>query len=121
MTIIDEGKQLRNEVAKLRPDKRRRYSDDLRRRILDWLARCNAAGIADFECSKVIGMKSHRFTMWRRQEARLDKEERESLALVPIESPLLAIRSPIVLVTPSGYRVEGLAVEQLAVLLREVA
>jgi hypothetical protein len=39
MTILDEGKTIRAEVAKLRPDKRRCYSDELQARILDWVGR----------------------------------------------------------------------------------
>lgn len=120
MTIIDEGKQLRTEVAKLRPDKRRRYGEALRRRILDWLARCNAEGMPDFECSKMLGIKVNRFTVWRQHEARVAHEDREALALVPVESPLLA-SSTITLISPSGYRVVGLAIGQLAALLRGLA
>jgi hypothetical protein len=50
MTITDEAKQIRAEVGKLRPDKRRRYGDDLRRRILDWVGRAEAAGVPESEC-----------------------------------------------------------------------
>lgn len=35
VTITDEGKQLRLEAAKLRPDRRRRYPDELLLLVLD--------------------------------------------------------------------------------------
>ncbi len=120
MTISDEGKQLRSEIAKLRPDKRRRYGEELRSRILDWIMRCNAEGMADAECAKVIGIKAYRILMWRRYAARMADEDRERLALVPIDSTPLT--SPqLTLTTPSGYRVVGLSVSQLVLLLRGLA
>lgn len=117
MTISEEAKQIRSEVLKLRPDKRRRYPGELRRRILDWVGRATAAGMMVHECSKAIGVKTWRFTLWRRAEQRSPRDE--SLALVPVETPPVAM-SGITLVAPSGYRVEGLGVEQVAALLREL-
>jgi hypothetical protein len=121
MTILDEAKQLRAEVAKLRPDKRRRYPDDLRRRILSWVGRAVAAGQVESECSKAIGVKTWRFTMWRRLEATTPRSDCEPLALVPITVPGMSISSQLSVVSPSGYRVEGLSLEQVATLLRELA
>lgn len=144
MTFLDEAKQIRNEVAKLRPDKRRRYPEELRRRILNWVERATDAGQFEHECSKLIGVKAWRFTQWRRLETRMAQaeaaartakaepevrtatvEERtaeaEPLALVPIAVSGLAMGSAISFVAPSGYRVEGLSLEQAAALLRELA
>jgi hypothetical protein len=121
MTITDEGKQLRSEIAKLRPDKRRRYSAALRARILDWVGRAAASGMLESECSKAIGVKVWRFVMWRRFDERARKAGRASLALVPIEAPPLSTTSEVSLVTPSGYRLEGLALDQVVALLRELA
>jgi hypothetical protein len=116
MTILDEAKLIRAEVAKLRPDKRRRYPDELRARILDWVTRATAAGVFEHECSKAIGVKTWRFTTWRKMPA----ARPESLALVPIETAPMA-SAPLAVVTPSGYRVEGLALDQIVSLLRELA
>jgi hypothetical protein len=121
MTLLDETKQLRNDVAKLRPDKRRRYPDELRRRILSWVDRGTDAGQLESECAKAIGVKTWRFTMWRRMEAREATPAREPLALVQIEAPALPMSSALCLVGPSGYRVEGLTLDQVAALLRELA
>jgi len=53
--------------------------------------------------------------------AEAETAEAESLALVPIAVSGLAMGSPMSLVAPSGYRVEGLSLEQVAALLRELA
>ena len=121
MTIFDEEKHLRLEVARLRPDKRRRYSDDLRRRILAWVERAVSEGRLETECSKALGIKVWRFVTWRRaiQRDPPPKELRGSLAFVPIETPTVA--SGLVLVTPTGYRFEGLRVEHISILVRELA
>jgi hypothetical protein len=121
MTILEEEKQLRSELAKLRPDKRRRYSNELRERILAWVDRSVAEGALETECSKSLRIKTWRFVMWRRAIEREapPKEMRSSLALVPIEP--LVVSSGLVLVTPSGYRIEGLRLDHMASLLRELA
>jgi len=121
MTILDEAKHLRTEVAKLRPDKRRRYPDELRQRILAWVARAVAAGQLESDCAKAIGVKTWRFTTWRRLAANAVTRDREPLALVPIEVSAMPGGAGLSVVSPSGYRVEGLSLEQAATLLRELA
>lgn len=58
-----------------------------------------------------------RIASWQDQLAARSKET--GVALVHIDTPFSS--TSVVLVTPTGYRVEGLALEQLAVLLRELA
>lgn len=122
MTIQEEGKQIRSEVAKLRPDRHRRYSEGLQRRILDWAQRANEAGLADVECARAVGLKTWRLKTWRRREGLQVASEGESLALVQVELPVsIQADSALTLIAPSGHRVEGLAIEQVAFLLRELA
>lgn len=149
MTPFDEGKSLYREILKLRPDKRRRYPADLRRRILSWVDRATDAGAQEQACAKTLGMKTWRFTVWRRWDARVaaqeaqqareaqeardaqeeldeqnardDGVESEPLALVPIEIQALQSMSGPMVVTPSGYRIEGLSLAQVVALLRELA
>jgi hypothetical protein len=119
MTINDECMQIRGEIAKLRADQRRRYPPVLKGRILAWTRRATAAGILESECGPRLGIKTWRIRTWQQEGAR--PVEQESVALVPIEVHPLEPRVGPTLVTPSGYRVEGLALEQLATLLRELA
>lgn len=116
MTIFDEAKLIRNEVAKLRPDKRRRYSAELQGRILDWVRRAMASGWAESDCGKALGIKTWRFRMWRRQAS----APSESVALVPIEIEQVVPGTTISLITPAAYRVEGLTLDQVARLLRDL-
>jgi hypothetical protein len=130
MTIDDEGKQLRTEIAKLRPDKRRRYGATLRARILAWVDRAGVAGVDEVECARRLHVKTWRFILWRRRADLVAEREqaeqpahgeRAPLALVPVEVPALLTAATITLVAPSGYRIEGLALDQAAALLRELA
>jgi hypothetical protein len=117
MTIIDEGRQIRGEVAKLRPDRRRTYSPELKQRILDWVRRAMATGMLRSDCGHVLGIKAWRIKTWQEEPA----TGAEAVALVQIETAAWAASGGPTVVTPSGYRVEGLAVEQIATLLRELA
>jgi hypothetical protein len=122
MTLHDEERLLHREVSKLRADKRRRYPEELRRRILGWVERATEAGAQEHECAKAIGVKTWRFTMWRKREAREARDEVGPLALVPVEVPALAtVSEPVIVIAPSGYRIEGLSLMQLISLLRELA
>jgi hypothetical protein len=119
MNLQDEGRQIRTEITKLRPDRRRRYSDDLRARILSWVERAEAAGMPRAECVRQLGMNNvWRIASWQGQSTAARTKE-TGVALVRIDTPLSP--SSVVLVSPAGYRVEGLALEQLAALLRELA
>ena len=121
MKITDEARKLRDDVAKLRPDKRRRYGEALRARILDWVSRVEADGGSEIDCSKFLGIKTWRFRTWRQSLARSSSVELESLALVPSDTSAIASQAPIAIVGPSGYRVEGLSFAQVIVVLRELA
>lgn len=120
MTIIDEAKQLRAEFAKLRPDKRRRYGDALKTRVLDWLVRSEANGGSELEASKLLGIKTWRIRTWRRNAAVVTAREPEQLALMPIAMTMLTATT-IVVVAPSGHRIEGLSLEQAVAVMRELA
>ena len=121
MTLQDEGRQLRGEISKLRSDRRRRYPDELRSRIVDWVVRAEASGIPRSQSVKILGMACvWRIANWQQRASEVAGEE--SVALVRVDSPTNAlVTSGLSLVTPTGYRVEGLAIEQLATLLRELA
>jgi hypothetical protein len=64
MTVVQEAKQIRIEVARLRPGRGRKYELGLRRRIMAWLARAKQSGMLEVECSRELGVPPHRFEMW---------------------------------------------------------
>lgn len=72
------------------------------------------------EAVRQLGMNNvWRIASWQDQVAGRSKEP--GVALVRIDTPMALSSSGVVLVTPSGYRIEGLALEQVAALLRELA
>jgi hypothetical protein len=119
MTLQDEARQLRSEIARLRPDRRRRYSEPLRRRILDWVERAEASGMARARCVRLIGMNNvWRISDWQREQSATSS----GLALVRVDTSTNAPPpNGVAVVTPAGYRIEGLSLEQLTSLLRGLA
>ena len=137
MTISHEARKLRSEVVALGEGTGRKYSVDLRRRILSWVDRAVAAGWCARRCGKDIDVPHHRFDLWREYEKRpadwaprptskssnvskVTEPAGNSLALVPLTICTTSAMSTATLITPNGYRVEGLTIEQLAALLREL-
>ena len=111
-------------MAKLRPDKRRRYGDALIQRILAWVERATTGGMTEAECGHALGVKTWRFKMWREDRTKKPMAPpcgRNALALVPIDVKLPTPFGDRVVVAPSGYRVEGLTLSEIATLLRELA
>jgi len=73
------------------------------------------------EAVRQLGMNNvWRIASWQDQVA-AGRSNETGVALVRIDTPMALSSSGVVLVTPSGYRVEGLALVQVAALLRELA
>lgn len=125
MRLNEEAKQIRIEVARLRPGRGRKYTRALRRRILVWVENAKQSGMNESDCAEALGIPMHRFEGWReseRREANAPPREDDSppVALVPVESPsLIPAGVGLVFVGPRGCRVEGLTLEQAFALLRE--
>lgn len=133
MTLVGEEKLLRRWVEQQRPFGRgRTYSEALRRRIVAFLDAAKAAGKSEVECCKVLGVSPTSVSAWRRAGLGEvcdvpfgDPDEAPAQpatkALVPVEvtpSPV-QLGGGLSLVTPGGFRVEGLSLEQAFALLRE--
>ncbi len=121
MTVSDEAKQIRDEVAKIRPGRGRKYTRAFQQRVLMWFERARKT-MFESECSKAIGISLVRIEKWREAEQRrlstvVPKPE------VPRPSPTTAmipvsIRDDfpfghsLSFVTPIGYRIDGLTLDQ---------
>jgi len=128
MTIQEEAKKLRRRIPKFVRGQKRRFSKKLRVAVLDWIDRAKSQGLHDAECSRLIGLSSPTFNAWRvslqppppfdlPMDWRVEPINRE---LVPIAVPPgIELTSGVVVVSPRGYRVEGLNLEQAYALLRE--
>ncbi|MBX3161192.1 MAG: hypothetical protein KF773_41455 [Deltaproteobacteria bacterium] len=125
MTLLDEAKQIRNEVLHLREGAGRRFGSKLRNEILDWVARAEESGMKFPEACRAVGVMTQRVNDWRRgrrdrptsRSARAAREE--SLAMIPVN--VREVRDEVGGITfgaPSGHTVSGLTLDQAIGLLR---
>src|ERR1041385_8385017 len=131
MTTIEEGQKLRRKISRVprRGDGKRVFPTRLKAAILVWVGHMTAEGSTEAHCARVLGLASCYFAAWRNAKLasaglvevplglRVEPLTRE---LVPIEvPPSIELTAGVVFVTPKGYRLEGLNLEQGFALLRE--
>lgn len=143
MTVASEEKLIRRWVERLQPFGRgRTYTPALRQRILDYVDLAKAAGLGEVESCKAIGVSPTSLRAWRRAARAADGADATtpfdlpdpvapeedvvpttspSKALVPVEvtPSTIQLGGGLSFVTPYGFRVEGLSLDQAAALLRE--
>ena len=128
MSIQAEAKQIRRSIPTLKPGRKRRFSPKLRARIVSWVDRAKAEGLRDADCSRLLGLAVTQFNSWRStSEAVVPFElpmdwriEPLSRDLVPIQIPAgIELTSGVTVISPRGFRVEGLNLEQAYALLCE--
>ena len=123
------------DVAKMRSG--RRYTASERETLLAEITRRREAGEPLGKILQAIGPGRTAYVRWRedarpapefRAVALVEASPNTSVALVPAEppAPTLALPVPVpssalTLVAPGGYRIEGLAVESAAALLRALS
>ena len=89
------------------------------------------------DCSHVMGVPQHRFASWRESERRAatkraiaeksepasdESSESAPMAMVPVAVPSsIQVTLGLAFVTPRGFRIEGLSLEQAVALIREHA
>jgi hypothetical protein len=137
MTLNNEAKLIRRWVKQLRPGPGRKYTPALRQRILAFVEQAKRASMSVRECSEAIGVPLDTITGWQASQSQPSAQE----PTVPFETPLELVVEPevvakalvpvevtpatlqlgggLVLVTPHGFRVEGLSLEQAFALVRE--
>ena len=97
-----------------------RYPPALRRRVVAFVRRGESEGKSLWHISGELGLCQQTLRDWMARH--LESRFRSVKVVAPAPAP--APRMPaaaLVLVTPQGYRVEGLEPESLAVLLRTLA
>jgi hypothetical protein len=122
MTLAEEGNRLRLEIVRLGDPAVRRYTEELRKRVLDWSARAKQSGMKERECAELLDIPRQRLIAWRSDRAwRGRRSPVEMKALVPVEvheGRTGAPFGPLAFVSPSGHRVEGLTIAEAIALLR---
>lgn len=131
MTLNEEAKQIRAEVAALNPGRGRKYTKALRERVLAYMERAREDGVFETEASKLCGVPLARIDAWRDAERELAANyvappvaprATSETALVPVRvRDDYPFGPSITFATPSGYRVEGLSLDQALGLLRAFA
>jgi hypothetical protein len=109
-----EAAKLRRELSRLETGRGKRYPTELRQRVVAWAQRRHEQG-ASWETIKAeLGQKFDTVRRWCLLA-------RSSRALVPVRvvstSP---VSRTVSVVSPAGFRVEGLAINEAAALLREL-
>jgi len=98
-----------------------RYPPSLQRRVVAYSRRCQSAGKSLWRLAGELGLGPETLRDWmaRHPKPRFRRVAVKGPAPTP-PTPEKAV-SPMVLVTPRGYRVEGLDRESLTELLRSLA
>jgi hypothetical protein len=113
-TANDECAKLRNEIAK-RKTSRSRLEPELRERCARYAATRRAAGAKTNAIATELGVSEMSVARWLRIVPRA--------AMVPIrvvEAAPRSILSGVVVITPSGLRVEGLELDALCTVIARV-
>ena len=104
------------------------YSPARRAELVAKIEGLHAAGQTIKEACRAVGIGEKTFRVWRARRRPLPAMRPvEVTALVPVATPALALTpanpapAALTLVAPGGYRIEGLAVEDAAALLRALA
>jgi hypothetical protein len=128
MTISDEAKQIRDEVAKVRPGRGRKYTRAFQERVVAWYERAQKTMHVS-ECSKAIGIPVVRLEKWCdakqwRAATRVPAPEvpkpSPATSMIPVTiRDDLPFGPSISFATPIGYRIDGLTLEQAIGLLRK--
>ena len=114
-----ELRVLRRELGRVERGRGRKYAEDLRRRITAWCRQRRAAGARLRELSVEVGISAESVRRWL-----MGAEESDATALRPVEIVAATEQVPrdgdptIRIVTPRGYRIEGLAIGDVIAIMR---
>src|SRR5579871_2158740 len=118
MTLAEQGHRLRSEILRLQVGQARRYEPKLKRRILAWVERARRDGMSERECSKRLGIPQRRFSIWRSHQ---HAHPPTKLVEVEVEHEEPVAPITFAIASPSGYRIDGLTLEQAIAFMRALA
>ena len=111
----DETARLRRELAKHERGRGKRYPEELKRQIVEHASARRELGALYEETAKELGLRLETLRQWCRPRAA--SPTRASL-LVPVEVVAEVQRGGISIVSPSGFRLEGLEPAEAVAALR---
>ena len=114
-----EAHLLRREVLACERGRGKRYPEALRHRLRRWIRRRAVSGVSLREIAAEVGLSAETVRRWNEEAATA------STALVRVEVDERVAADPaaphhLTLVSPAGYRLERLTIEQAAAILRVV-
>jgi hypothetical protein len=114
----EEAAALRRELSRVEKGRGQRYPEQLRRRVMVWAAGRRAAGASWEQIKRELGQRFDTVRRWCVTEASSSPRSR---ALVPVrvvdDAP---VARTVAVVSPAGFRVDGLTLSEAAALLREL-
>ena len=110
-----EARLLRGRFARCERGRGKRYPRELRERATAWAERQVAAGVTIAAIARAIGMDPERVRRWLLPTSR--RVRQRDLVQVAVVPAVTATRTMSV-IAPTGYRVDGLSVEDAVALLR---
>jgi hypothetical protein len=111
-----EAFRLRSELARVEKGRGKRYPAELQARVVQWAKRRRSAGASWQQIKRELGQRFDTVRRWC--QAPTTARDR---ALVPVRvvSEQTVVRT-VSVVSPSGFRVDGLTLSEAAALLRDV-
>lgn len=108
-----EAAKLRQDLSRVETGRGKRYPKELRQRVVAWAQRRHSQG-ASWETIKAeLGQEFDTVRRWCLAAG-------TSRALVPVRVLSVGAARTVSVVSPTGFRVEGLAITEAAALLREI-
>jgi hypothetical protein len=104
---------LRRDLARVETGRGRRYPAELRARVVSWANGRRAAGTSWEEIKRELGRRFDTVRRWC-------VDGTETKALVPVRVVATAPARALSVVSPTGYRIDGLTPAEAAALLREI-
>jgi DNA invertase Pin-like site-specific DNA recombinase len=109
-----EGRELKQELGGAKGRQGTCFSPDLKARAARWIRERRAAGATAAQIAEELGVASGTVLRWS-ADARL----KQARALVPVEIvPDRSGNREVSVVSPSGFRIEGLSLTEAITLLR---
>jgi transposase-like protein len=113
-----EARELRRALASTERGRGKRVPEELKKRVVAYVRERRAEGAGYRDVAQELGLSSETARRWCATAAG-GRPKRSRRSMVPVE---VAAEQPRgVLVSPSGYRVEGLDLGELAALLRALS
>jgi hypothetical protein len=111
-----EATALRRELSRVEKGRGKRYPRELRSRVATWAGERHRAGISWEQIKRELGQRFDTVRRWC-----VEEKSSKVRAIVPVR--VIADRRSerlLSVVSPNGFRVDGLSLSEAAALLREV-